>query len=438
MNPVELGRGRSFKGLAAYLLHDASEEEGEKLTSSERVGWTQSFNLNEAQPDKAWRLMASTAMSAPALKAASGLPKGGGVNKKPVYHYTLTWPESDSGKLSPQLQQKAVAESLAALKLEQHQALAIEHTDGDHKHIHVMVNLINPEDGTTPKLSYTKKNLRKWANKFEQTHGLKVTEGSRINEQKRQNGEEVNARRKPRNVYEQEKREGDNPRLKWLRNQEAQIAKTLQLENKQMKAQHNTQWAALKQGYHAHRDALKAAQETAVQSAIDETKAAYKPKWAALFKANREALQNFDAGERSAVAKVFNMGRTYFAARKEGNNMPDSLLAASMKTERRLFVEKGNQQKQKALASELKQDISAKVGEAKKQHSAQIFEARAEYLNECKALSHNQKAERAEQQQNWREYSERREDNFQQIASQNQDLSNQQGYGFGQSFNNDR
>jgi regulator of protease activity HflC (stomatin/prohibitin superfamily) len=80
---------------------------------------------------------------------------------------------------------------------------------------------------------------------------------------------------------------------------------------------------------------------------------------------------------------------------------------------------------------------SAKVGEVKKQNNAEMFEARADYLNECKALSAQQKTERAEQQNNWREYNECRENNYDQIVSQSQDLSNQQGFGYGQSFNND-
>ena len=138
MNPVELGRGRSFKGLAAYLLHDASEGEGEQRSSSERVGWTQSFNLNDAPANKAWPLMAATARSADALKEAAGVRKGGAKNETPVYHYVVTWPESDSDKISPELRQKAVAESLETLKLDEHQALAIEHTDEAHPHIHVM------------------------------------------------------------------------------------------------------------------------------------------------------------------------------------------------------------------------------------------------------------------------------------------------------------
>lgn len=427
MNPVELKRGSSFKGLATYLLHDV------KSDTSERVGWTQSYNLNTASPDRSWRLMANTAMSAEALKAAAGEKATGAKVRKPVYHFTLTWSETD--QINDQLQQKAVGEALQALKLDAHQALAVQHTDGK-PHVHVMVNLVDPENGTVPKLAYTKKNLRKWANQFEQAHGLEITEGSRQNDIKRKNGEQVDARRKPRNVYEQEKAEANNPRLAWLRQQEKGIAATLQLENKEMQERHALEWETLKHGHHAHRDELKQAKEEAVQSAIDDTKAAYKPKWAALFKQNREALKQFDAGEKSPIAKMFNMGRTFLSARKDGQTLPNSFMAASMQSERRLYVEKENQQREKALAAELRADIAAAADKVRKSHNSSISQANVSYIAQCKALSKTQKHERQQHKQKWREYRERRQQNYTNLTGRGQQQSRKQGRGkgYGQSF----
>ncbi|MFO4987113.1 hypothetical protein RCK87_25570, partial [Salmonella enterica subsp. enterica serovar 1,4,[5],12:i:-] len=71
MNPVEIGIGKSFKGLAAYLLHDPG-----RAATAERVAWSDSFNLDGADAEKAWRLMAATALSADQLKAAAGIKKG--------------------------------------------------------------------------------------------------------------------------------------------------------------------------------------------------------------------------------------------------------------------------------------------------------------------------------------------------------------------------
>ncbi len=61
MNPVEITQGKSFKGLSAYLLQDENRE------SAERVGWTQTINLVDADAEQAWRLMLATANSTNAL-----------------------------------------------------------------------------------------------------------------------------------------------------------------------------------------------------------------------------------------------------------------------------------------------------------------------------------------------------------------------------------
>ncbi len=144
MNPVEIGTGRSFKGLSAYLLHDVREEGEDLSATSERVGWAQSFNLAGAAPERAWRLMAMTAMSADDLKAAAGIKKGKAA-KNTVYHFSLNFSPED--RPSEELQRLAVASALKALQLDQYQALAVSHTDKDHQHVHVMVNLIHPETG---------------------------------------------------------------------------------------------------------------------------------------------------------------------------------------------------------------------------------------------------------------------------------------------------
>jgi hypothetical protein len=427
MNPVELKRGSSFKGLATYLLHDV------KSDTSERVGWTQSYNLNDADGDRAWRLMACTAKSAEALKAAAGEAKTGAKVHKPVYHFTLTWSGSD--QVSNGLQQTAVAEALETLKLNGHQALAVQHTD-DHPHVHVMVNLVNPENGTVPKLSYTQKNLRKWANKFEEKHGLKITQGSRLNEQKRQRGEQVDARRKPRNIYEQQKAEGKNPRLQWLKNQEQGLAKNLQLENRELKERHSTEWETLKQGFYAQKDALETAREEDIQTTITDTKAAYKPRWAALFRQNREAIKKFEAGENSTVSKIVNMGRSFLAARREGKSIAGSFTTSAREDGRRHYVDKENNKRQQALADELQSNISSNIKGIKARHNANMNKARTAYLEQCKALSKTQKDERRQQQQKWREYRQRRQQNYQRMSSARQQQSRKQGRGkgYGQSL----
>jgi hypothetical protein len=438
MNPVELDRGRSFKGLAAYLLHDP------KLETSERVGWTQSFNLNDADPDRAWRLMASTAQSADALKEAAGIKTTGRKSTKPVYHFTLTWSETD--QVSEPLQQKAVHGALKALGLEGHQALAVQHTDGK-PHVHVMVNLIDHETGVSAatatmqpngkkasKLSNSQRKLRTWANQFEQTHGLEITEGSRINAQKRKDGEEVDARRKPRNIYEQEKREGKDRRLAWLRKQETGLAQLLQAENKAMESRFTAEWTSAKETYQAQRAALTAARQADIDATIADIKASYKPKWAQTFKESRQKLEQHDKAEKGAVSKLFNMGRTFMKARQKGASMSDSFVASALSSERRLFVEEENQKREQALGAQLRRDITAAIEQVKRGHNVKLDGLRRNYLEQCGTLKAEQKAARTEQRQKWQTYKQRRKGNFQQITGQEQargrGMTQTRGYNF--------
>ena len=72
MVPAMTEPGRSFKGAVAYYAHDKRQEgEAERLTS-DRVAWTHTVNLATDDPERAWRIMAHTAMSQDELKAAAG------------------------------------------------------------------------------------------------------------------------------------------------------------------------------------------------------------------------------------------------------------------------------------------------------------------------------------------------------------------------------
>ena len=91
MVPAVTEGGRSFKGASLYYLHDKRREgEAERLTS-DRVAWTHTANLSTADPERAWRIMADTAMRQGEIKAAAGEKATGRKLTKPVYAYSLAW-----------------------------------------------------------------------------------------------------------------------------------------------------------------------------------------------------------------------------------------------------------------------------------------------------------------------------------------------------------
>src|SRR5258707_1014319 len=80
--------GRSFSGVAKYLLHDA----GHAKTSA-RVAWTHSLNCANDEPNAAIGEMIGLWRRAEALKAEAGIR--GNPTSKPVKHLSLNWHPSE-------------------------------------------------------------------------------------------------------------------------------------------------------------------------------------------------------------------------------------------------------------------------------------------------------------------------------------------------------
>jgi Relaxase/Mobilisation nuclease domain len=56
--------------------------------------------------------------------------------------------------------------------MENCQAVIVEHTDRPHKHVHVIVNLVNPETGQAVSLSNDAHKLDRWADDYEVSQGV--------------------------------------------------------------------------------------------------------------------------------------------------------------------------------------------------------------------------------------------------------------------------
>ena len=63
MVPAITAGGRSFKGAALYYLHDKRRKGEAVRLTAERVGWVETVNLPTADPERAWRIMAHTALA---------------------------------------------------------------------------------------------------------------------------------------------------------------------------------------------------------------------------------------------------------------------------------------------------------------------------------------------------------------------------------------
>ncbi|MEL7484346.1 MAG: relaxase/mobilization nuclease domain-containing protein, partial [Planctomycetota bacterium] len=170
--------GSSFKGVMAYLMHDIGSRD-----SSERVAWTHTHNLATDDPEKAWKIMAATAMSQAELKAEAGIKNTGRKSHKSVSHYVLSWSPDEHGEYS---QHDMIDAALASLTYigakkgekigkkvtakrtqyaDEHQAIIVCHDEGPGKnpHVHVVLNRVHPQHGVMVSDSKDFEKLSAWA-----------------------------------------------------------------------------------------------------------------------------------------------------------------------------------------------------------------------------------------------------------------------------------
>lgn len=181
------GRGHSFKGATAYYMHDK-----ERAKSSERVAWTLTGNMPTRDPNKAYKWMAYTAGEAERLKQEAGVKNTGRKSTKgEVYTFTLAGHPEDKGKYDFLHWEKQVLEALKIQGLDGHQWYAVGHNDTDHDHAHVVVNLVNHQDGRIADLSDNHKKLQVWALEYSKEYekGKDYTPQREANARKREEGQ---------------------------------------------------------------------------------------------------------------------------------------------------------------------------------------------------------------------------------------------------------
>lgn len=163
MNPAAATKGNSFMGVVAYLTHDIGK------ASNERVEFTHTLNMRTDDPEKAAKVMAWTAMHSAQLKEAAGIKATGKKSKDPVYHFSLNWEPGENPSHGHMAE--TAKSALAILGFEGHEAVFAVHTDKAHKHMHVVVNRINPETGKTHGKQFEFNLLQAWAYQYEKSRG---------------------------------------------------------------------------------------------------------------------------------------------------------------------------------------------------------------------------------------------------------------------------
>ena len=109
----------------------------------------------------AWREMMVTAQSADELKRRAGHTAPAAKNDQPVYAFSIQWHPDDNPTKQHML--IAAVDVLRLMKLDEHQAVLIEHTDTAHPHVHIHVNMFHPETGRIGEPSKDQYSLDRWA-----------------------------------------------------------------------------------------------------------------------------------------------------------------------------------------------------------------------------------------------------------------------------------
>lgn len=296
-------KGSSFKGAAAYLLHDK-----DGASTAERLAWVETRNLATDDPELAWRIMAATAMDQDRLKQEAGIKSTGRKSKASVLHFSLSWHEEEAEELTREEMLRAAAGALRALGAEDRQSMIISHNDEPHPHLHVLLNRVSQEDGRLLSSSREKLELSKWAQAYEEDRGKIYCEDRVLNNAARARGEFTRAAKdKPRNIYEAEVPANDNSeRAAAIQAEQRRKAAELSAQARDMRARHQSLLESLAAD---HRERVAQIRQDARRQATivrDHIRQQHRPAWESLFETNRDELAAFEGREERLVGRVQN------------------------------------------------------------------------------------------------------------------------------------
>ncbi len=300
---VELTRGRSFRGLAQYCLHDVEEP------SSERVAFVQTRNLATDDPQVAWRIMAARHYLQDELKEQAGVARGGAQNGKPVGHLVISWrrDEADAEQLNAQSMVQAAAGALRAIGASGHQALIIGHNDTAHPHCHVIINLIG-DDGRLKKNWKEKEKLSKFALKREiEIHGEPIVEAREQNWLDREAGESPPpVRKRPRQLYELDKAATQCEQVRSFAVGHLRSLASLEQSRRAQQERHRRHSKQFQEIQRARKQRIEQTTTDQIRQARSEVRKSYRTRWTELLRQQRDERLEFVQNEDTLKGSLSN------------------------------------------------------------------------------------------------------------------------------------
>lgn len=418
-------RGTSFKGAGQYYLHD-KREEGEKIrTSSERVAWTETRNLASNDPDFSLKIMAATAINKDRLKEQAGVKKTGRKSKGEVMAYSLAWHPDEQGKFNKAEMLQAADQSLKALGAHKHQALIVAHQDEKHPHIHIIVNMVNPENGKNLNVSNDRKKLHKWSNDYRKTRGeehlfcpKKAKKFEAIEDKKR--GHKLpymnDGKDEPRHLNKSFKsvKDVNQNDLKTAKRRESAKDAALSKDGRKMAASHSDQWAKLSEKHQSRKKEIGQQYKQDKQEARASVKAQMKPAFRDLHQQHREEQKAFETRETRVSGKLHNMmDAIKFANVVRGEESPNLLTkiqnTISDAGKRSAWLKEKHASQTRRMTAEQNGQIKDGTKLANEQRKRRLKSSREDFKNGRDTLIGQQGAEKEDLKDRWKSRNKQRQ-----------------------------
>jgi len=328
--------GGSFLGAGKYYLHDKQSEAAPstertdddadrllKPSTDERVWFTDTRNCLNTDPERALEEMWRTAEDQAYLKMQAGVKRGGRVCEDPVKTLSLSWHKDDQP--SPEHMIESAEAFLKHMGWDGHQALFVGHNDTEHRHIHIILNRVNHENGRTINDYREQKRAQVWALAYEKQHENVRCEERELRAAKREGrAPELEPGKAPQHNIQQATRTPANDHLPhnviMLSREHEQ---TFKAQEHIRETADREQRAALKAEQRAEREAFfknGAKEFKALRHAVyDEVRKEYAPEWREFYQDAKAAEQSAEAWSKSSVTRALHFT-------KEGE--PDKAQAA--------------------------------------------------------------------------------------------------------------
>ena len=403
-------KGRSFKGAAAYLLHDIDAD------TSERVAWTATKNLAVEDPEVAWRIMAATAMNADELKRQAGVKNTGRKSSQHVLHMTLSWHPDEGEELDPDQMLGSAEAALLALGASDRQALIVCHDEKDHAHVHLLVNRVSPEDGRMLSSSFERLKASEWAQKYEEARGQIFCHERVVNNAARKRGEYTRGEpNEPRHLHDLARQaSNDNPcpqqdRLEAEDKQRGQRRKDHEVgkRGRHIAERHTGQWAKLGSDHKQRTANIRREIKTTIAQQKDAIRRDYRPRWMELHHEQQAELRAHEQREDSRLGRVKNAVRSinFRGLMQSGERkkaISEAFQAFSDGDVRLAGLKRQLEARSRELAREQKAAEAAAAAEQRVKQAQQLEANRRRYITDRAELILKQQMDRAAQRAAWK------------------------------------